>query len=94
MAKKQLKTAQQWIDTIQDPTVKRYLKENHEKSTFHAKKDKYESCAEFIEHDFEWSETPQGDDFWQGIYNHFLSGEGTKTYEDFKHLDKSLPRTN
>lgn len=83
--------AAQWIEEIKDETVKGYLKENIEKYLYpgHISETIYHGMNVFLE-SFDWAKTPQGYNFWHGICLHFENGSGIKTYEDFRHLDKSV----
>ena len=82
-----MKTAEQWINTIKDETVKRYL---NEQRIDWPKTEKIETFDTFLGGAFIWSRTPQGKDFWDAICTHFKDGLGLKRYEDFKHLDESI----
>ncbi len=84
-----------WIAQIKDKTVKIYLTENVEKfaKPEHTVDTIYVGMHSFISYSFDWDKTPQGGTFWGAIVEHFALGSGIKTYDDFKHLDKSIEQT-
>lgn len=73
-----------WVRKIKDPIVRHYIRQNirwiSEQPAMH----------DFLESAFRFKDTPQGWRFWFAIVQHFRYGHGRKTYNDFKHLDKSL----
>lgn len=49
----------------------------------------YENIFELIM-SLSWHSSIEGIDFWAAISRHFNGDNGLKSYEDFKHLDKSV----
>lgn len=84
-----MKTAQQWINTIKCPITRKKLRTAYEGYGL-SKKLKYINMLHFIRGGFFWAGTIEGFHFWDGIYNHFEKGSGRKSYKDFKHLDQSI----
>lgn len=89
---------QHWVAQIKDKTVNKYLTDICQNEKIRLEPDLYKeltsSFCEFMGNTFAWQETPQGYSFWNAIYLHFSEGKdngGLKTYEDFKHLDQSVP---
>jgi len=79
-----MKTAKEWIASVKDPVIKRYLEENVFIELIDLVKDSFES---FVLGTFDWEETPQHLDFWFEVSK---SDPSTLSYSDFKHLDKSV----
>jgi hypothetical protein len=79
-----MKTAKEWIASVKDPVIKRYLEENVLKELIDIVKDNFES---FVLGTFDWEGTPQHLDFWFEVSK---SDPSTLSYSDFKHLDKSV----
>jgi hypothetical protein len=88
-----MKTVKQWIDTISDPIMKKkmiYNVQNHSRKKAGNMRTKRDSMSAAIYAMFFWDQTPEGITFWIAIKDHFYNGSGKKSYEDFKHLDKSI----
>lgn len=82
-------TKEELISQIKDKAIKRYLRENVSPN------EKYISHLDMINSGFIWSGSIQGFYFWYEIEKHFKNFESrkiteVKTYQDFKHLDKSI----
>jgi|688.fasta_scaffold63372_8 hypothetical protein len=77
-----MKTAKEWIASVKDPVIKRYLEDNVDLS-----KHKYDCFENFILGTFDWEGTPQHIDFWFKVSK---ADPSTLSYSDFKHLDKSV----
>lgn len=89
-----MKTVKEWIETISDKTVKEKMYfnvENYGSVSGRVKlKKRYEYMHNAICGMFFWDYSPEGHDFWEAIHTFFCrDNEGKKSYEDFKHLDKS-----
>lgn len=85
-----MKTAKEWIASVKDPVIKRYLEEAIVKSLASKPKKHYGTFLAFVD-SIDWEATPQGFDFYYAIH---LSDPSTLSYSDFKHLDKSVTQLN
>jgi len=83
------KTAKEWIASVKDPVIKRYLEENVEKYPLFTDRT-FERFWHFMTESFDWNDSPQGFDFYLDIA---IADPSTVSYSDFKHLDKSVEQT-
>jgi hypothetical protein len=80
------KTAKEWIASVKDPVIKRYLEENVSDFIIDGE---FPTFCNFIDGCFYSPETKQGDDFWYYVSQ---NNPSTLSYSDFKHLDKSVQK--
>jgi hypothetical protein len=78
------KTAKEWIASVKDPVIKRYLEENVSDFIIDGE---FPTFCNFIDGCFYSPETKQGDDFWYYVSQ---NNPSTLSYSDFNHLDKSV----
>jgi len=82
-------TAKEWIASVKDPVIKRYLEKNV--SPIVLTETLIESFNAFLYGSFYFGKSKQGELFWHAIGDAVEESDpSTISYSDFKHLDKSV----
>ena len=82
--------AEYFINCVKDETVRGYLIEAIKITPPGCVEKAWENMDRFLSNRLYWVATNQGYTFWKAIRDFFRYGSGTKSYADFKHLDKSI----
>jgi len=85
------KTAKEWIASVKDPVIKRYLEKNV--SPIVLTETLIESFNAFLYGSFYFGKSKQGELFWHAIGDAVEESDPSAlSYSDFKHLDKSAQK--
>ncbi|WP_372938106.1 DUF3310 domain-containing protein [Seonamhaeicola sp.] len=63
-----MKTIKEWFELVEDDKLRKELLDNYDES-YNYFENKANTISRAIDYGFEWSETKQGQDYWNNIYN-------------------------
>lgn len=82
-----------FINALKDKTMQHKFADALDLHGYRSAEYLYQSILGLLLFGFDWKTTPEGAKFWAAITRHFSNPNGgRKTYNDFKHLDKSAKK--